>query len=297
MSDRLDAMSVLVAVVDAGSLSAAARSLGLPLTTVSRRISDLESRIGTTILNRSARGLTVTDQGTAYVAACRQILEEVDEAERTAAGEFSEPKGLLTLTAPIVFGRLHILPVLTDFLASYPDVTARLEQTDRSVNLQEEQIDAAIRIGHLPDSSLRARRLGEVRQVACASPSYLQNHGHPQTPEDLVSHSCVTFENLMPADRWSFGSDKSARQVPVNTRLGVNTAEAAIEAAASGLGITRVLSYQVSKAVKEGRLEIILMEDEPQPWPVNIIYLGRPVPQKLRSFIDFASPRLRSVLS
>ena len=297
MSDRFDSMSILIAIVDAGSLSAASRRLGMPLATVSRRLSELEARIGTTLLHRSARGLTITDQGAAYIAACRRIIEDVDEAERVAAGEFSEPKGLLTITAPIVFGRLYVLPALSAFLAAYPHVSGRLEQTDRRVNFLEEQIDAAIRIGHLPDSSLRARRLGEVRLVVCASPSYLAVHQRPEQPEDLEQLDCITFENLMRSERWNFSRGREVREVAIRSRLSVNTAEAAIEAAASGLGITRVLSYQVKKVVEEGRLEILLADHEPEPWPVNIVYRGRSVPQKLRSFIDFAAPLLQSALA
>ncbi|WP_319773284.1 LysR family transcriptional regulator [Breoghania sp.] len=298
MADRLDSMSILVAAVDAGSLSAAARDLGMPLPTVSRRVAELEEGLRTQLLLRSARGLALTEAGAAYVAACRRILEEVAEAERAAAGEYSTPVGLLSLTAPIVFGRLHMLPVIAEFLKVYPDVDVRLEQSDRLVSLREEHIDAAVRIGHLPDSSLRARRLGEVRRVLCASPAYLEEHGRPQRAEDLADHACVTFESLMAADRWRFGEGRGERLIRVRSRMVVNTAEAAIDAAAAGLGVTRVLSYQVARAVAEGRLEIILQNEEPEPWPAHIVYGGGGlVPQKLRAFIDFASPRLNSVLA
>lgn len=297
MADRLDSMSILIAAVDAGSFSAGARELGMPLATVSRRVAELEERLRTRLLLRSARGLVLTEAGTAYVAACRRILEQVVEAERTAAGEFSAPKGLLTLTSPIVFGRLHLLPVIADFLKTYPDVDVRLEQSDRLVSLQEEQIDAAIRIGRLPDSSLRARRVGEVRWVVCASPAYLATRGRPERAEDLAHHDCITFENLMSADRWRFGDGRGDRQIRIRSRMIVNTAEAAIGAAEAGLGITRVLSYQVADAVAARRLEIVLQTEEPQAWPVNILYGGSLVPEKLRAFIDFAGPRLSSVLS
>ena len=297
MADRLDSMSILVTAVDAGSLSAAARELGTPLATVSRRVAELEERLGTRLLLRSARGLALTDAGTAYVVACRRILEQVAEAERTAAGEFSTPKGLLTLTSPIVFGRLHLLPVIADFLKAYPEVDVRLEQSDRPVSLQEEQIDAAIRIGRLPDSSLRARRVGAVRWVVCASPAYLAARGRPERAEDLAQHDCITFENLMSADRWRFGEGRDNRQIRIRSRMIVNTAEAAIGAAEAGLGIARVLSYQVADAVAARRLAIVLETEEPEAWPVNILYGGGLVPQKLRAFIDFAAPRLGSALS
>ncbi|RYH10437.1 LysR family transcriptional regulator [Tropicimonas sp. IMCC6043] len=296
MTDRLDSMSILVAAVDAGSLSSAARQLGLPLATVSRRVAELETRLGTTILRRSARGLTPTDMGVAYVAACRRILEDVAEAERAAAGEYSAPVGLLTLTAPIVFGRLHVLPVVAAFLRAYPEVDVRLELTDRPVSLQEERIDAAIRIGQLPDSSLRARRIGQVRRVICASPAYLATRDRPESPEDLAGHDCITFENLMPSDRWSFGDRQDRRQIRIRSRMIVNTAEAAIDAAVAGLGVTRVLSYQTAAAVAEGRLEILLRSSEPEPWPVSILYRGGLVARKVRAFVDFAAPRLEVAL-
>ena len=297
MADRLDSMSILVAAVDAGSLSAGARQLGLPLATVSRRIADLESGLGTRLMHRSARGVILTDPGAAYVAACRRILEEVSEAERIASGEFSVPRGVLTLSTPIVFGRLHVLPCAVGFLQAYPEVELRLEQTDRPISLSEEHVDAAIRIGHLPDSSLRARRVGAVRQVVCASPAYLKEKGRPEKPDDLSAHDCVVFENLMSNERWSFGEGAEKRSVPIRSRLTVNTAEAAIDAAVAGLGMTRVLSYQVAGAVASGQLEILLEEYEPRPWPVSILFRDGLVPRKLRAFIDFAAPRLEKALA
>ncbi len=296
MADRLDAMQILVTAVDAGSLSAGARRMGLPLATVSRRVAELESRLGTTLLHRSARGLTLTEPGSAYVVACRRVLEEVAEAERIAAGEFSSPRGLLTLTAPIVFGRVHVLPVVADFLAAYPEVDVRLEQTDRTISLQEEHIDAAVRIGNLPDSSLRARTVGAVRRVVCASPAYIARHGHPERPEDLSDHACITFENLMSADRWTFGEGRASHVVPIRSRIAVNTAEAAIDAAVAGLGVTRLLSYQVAHAVAQGHLDIVMVDHEPAPWPVSLLYRGGLVPRKVRTFIDFCAPRLESSL-
>lgn len=296
MADRLEAMQILVTAVDAGSLSAGARRLGLPLATVSRRVAELETRLGTTFLHRSSRGLTLTEPGAAYVAACRRVLEEVAEAERIAAGEFITPRGILSLTAPIVFGRIHVLPVVMDFLAAYPEVDVRLEQTDRPISLQEEHIDAAIRIGRLPDSSLRARKVGAVRRVVCASAAYLARHGLPDRPENLADHACITFENLMSADRWTFGEGRASHVVPIRSRLAVNTAEAAIDAAVAGLGITRVLSYQVAAAVAAGHLVIVMAEHEPEPWPVNLLYRGGLVPRKVRTFIDFSAPRLETAL-
>ncbi|RIJ17807.1 LysR family transcriptional regulator [Henriciella mobilis] len=293
MVDRLDSMSILVTAVDAGSFTAGARELGMPLATVSRRVAELEERLGAQLVTRSTRGLALTEAGVTYVAACRRILEQVAEAERAAAGEFSAPRGLLTVTAPIVFGRIHMVPLITAFLMAYPDVDVRLHQGDRMVSFQEEHVDLAVRIGHLPDSSLRARRVGAVREVVCASPAYLAAQGEPARAEDLAHHDCITFENLMGADRWRFGD----RQVRIGSRLIVNTADAAICAAAAGLGLTRVLSYQVAEAVADGRLKIVLTGDEPEAWPVHLLYGGGILPQKLRAFIDFAAPRLSAALS
>ncbi len=292
MVDRLDSMFILVTAVDAGSFTAGARELGMPLATVSRRVAELEERLGAQLVTRSTRGLALTEAGATYVAACRRILEQVAEAERAAAGEFSMPRGLLTVTAPIVFGRIHMVPLITAFLKAYPDVDVRLHQGDRMVSFQEEHVDLAVRIGHLPDSSLRARRVGAVREVVCASPAYLAARGEPERAEDLAHHDCITFENLMVADRWRFGD----RQVRIGSRLIVNTADAAIGAAEAGLGLTRVLSYQVAEAVADGRLKIVLTGDEPEAWPVHLLYGGGILPQKLRAFIDFAAPRLSAAL-
>lgn len=297
MSDRLQSMSILSAVVDAGSLSAGARALRMPLATVSRRVSDLEAELGAELVLRSARGLTLTDTGTVYLEAARRILEDVAEAERIASGEFSAPRGTLTITAPIVFGRLHVLPVVIDFLKAYPDVDVRLEQTDRPVHLHEEHFDLAVRIGALSDSSLIARRLGSVRQVVCASPGYLAENGVPTGPEDLANHTCITFGNLMSPKSWRFGKGRAEIDVPIRSRLAVNTAEAAVAAAEAGLGITRVISYQIAAAINDGRLVTVLPSFEPEPWPVSFIYPPRgQLPQKLRSFLDFAAPRISSVL-
>lgn len=290
-------MSILLTVVEAGSLSAGARVSRMPIATVSRRVAELEAALGAQLLLRSTRGLSLTDTGAVYVEACRRILEDVAEAERAASGEFLAPKGLLRMTAPIVFGRLHVVPVVIAFLQEFPQVDIKLEQGDVTVSLQEGQLDLAVRIGELPDSNLRARRLGEVRYVVCGSPSYLDATGRPGIAEDLSDHACITFGNLMAHDRWRFGAGRRERQVPVRTRMTVNTAEAAIEAAVAGLGLTRVLSYQVAQHVQEQKLEVVLRQEEPEPWPVNLVYEGgRPVPQKLRAFIDFAAPRLEAAL-
>ncbi|TIU05081.1 MAG: LysR family transcriptional regulator, partial [Mesorhizobium sp.] len=204
--------------------------------------------------------------GHAYLAACRRILDEVGEAERAAAGEYSAATGELIITAPIVFGRLHVLPVVTGFLAAYPDVTIRLMLADRITQLSEEHIDLAVRIGELPDSSLVATRIGSIRRVVCASPAYLAEHGMPETPRDLGAHNCITFEGLTAPAAWTFATGKTELAVPIRSRLRVNTAEAAVDAAIAGVGLTRVLSYQITAAVRAGTLCTVLEAFEPQPW-------------------------------
>jgi DNA-binding transcriptional LysR family regulator len=293
--DRLDAMSILLAVVDAGSLSAAARRLGTPLPTVSRKVAELEAHLHTRLLHRTTRQLALTEAGAAYVAACRRILDDVGEAERIATGEYAAPKGELAVTAPIVFGRLHIVPVVAEFLAQYPAIRIRLLLTDRVVHLMEEQIDVALRIGELPDSTLVASRVGTVRSVVCGSPAYLAQHGVPARPEALAVHDCISFDVLESRRAWVFGEGKSTLSVPVISRLEVNTAEAAIAAATLGVGLVRVLSYQVADAVGDGTLRVVLEDHEPAPLPVSLVHKGQtPLPRKLRVFLDFAAPRLQA---
>jgi DNA-binding transcriptional LysR family regulator len=294
--DRLDAMSVLVAVVEAGSLSAASRKLGAPLPTVSRKVSELEAHLNARLLIRSTRKLTLTEAGAAYVAACKRILEQVGEVERAASGEYSSPRGDLVVTAPIVFGRLHVLPAVNDFIAIYPKINVRLTLSDRNVHLIDDHIDLAVRIGALQDSSMVATRVGSVRRVVCASPAYLAGVGTPQVPEDLAALACVHFDGFTSATAWTFSSaeTRSARTVPIHSRLSVNTAEAAIDAAVAGVGVTRVLSYQAANAVAEGRLKIVLAAYEPEPLPINLVHVGQSLlPLKTRAFLDFAAPRIR----
>jgi DNA-binding transcriptional LysR family regulator len=295
--DRLGAMTVFLAVVEAGSFSAAGRKLAMPLATVSRNVSELEVHLGARLLNRSTRKLTLTDAGRNYLSACKRILEDVAEAERTASGEFSAPKGELVITAPIVFGRLHVLPIIAEFLKSFSDVNVRLIQSDRNSNLIEDHVDLAVRVGQLPDSRLSATRVATIRRVTCASPDYFAAHGTPTTPQDLATHHCISFDALGSVNSWSFEGDGAAMQVPVRSRMIVNTAEAAIDAAIAGLGITRVLSYQVEAARRSGVLTLALQDFEPAPLPVSLVYnQQRLLPLKLRAFLDFAAPRLRERL-
>ncbi len=295
--DRLDAMSVVVAVGEGGSLSAAARRLEMPLPTVSRKISDLEAHLNTRLFNRSTRRLTLTDSGEGYLLACKRILEDVAEAERAAGGEFSTPKGDLVISAPIVFGRLHVLPTITAFLEAYPEVHVRLVQGDRLINLLEDHVDVAVRIGELADSTLIATRCGSTRRVVCASPGYLAECGTPKHPTELASHAVIAFEGLTSADSWVFRADRSDVSVPIRPKLFVNTAEAAIDAAIAGVGLTRVLSYQIEHALKAGALVTALQAFESAPAPISLVYPSqRRLPLKVRAFLDFAAPRLRARL-
>ena len=202
--DRFESITVLLAAVETGSLSAAGRKLGMPLATVSRKVSELEAHLKARLLSRSTRKLTLTDAGREYVVACKRILEYMSEAERAASGEYSAPRGELIITAPIVFGRLHVLPVISEFLKAYPEVDVRLVLGDRIANLMEDQVDLAVRIGELPDSSLIATRVGTIRHVVCGSPAYFAEYGTPKSPNELTAHRCITFAALMSPNAWTF---------------------------------------------------------------------------------------------
>lgn len=293
--NRLESMRVLLAVVDAGSLSAAGRKLGMPLATVSRKVSELEAALNARLLVRSTRRLTLSDSGRDYVAACRRILEDITEADKAAAGEYTAPRGELLVTAPVVFGRLHVLPVLTEFLNAYPEVKVRLALGDRVVNLLEDHVDLAIRIGSLPDSGLIATHLGQLRQVVCASPAYLSRRGSPADLDDLTTHDCVSFDVFGIGDAWRFDLAGGTRVIRIRPRLTVSTAEAAVDAAVAGLGVTRVLSYQAESALSQGALRLILESFACAPLPVSLLYAsqGR-LPLKLRALIDYCAPRLRA---
>lgn len=297
--NRLDAMATLVAAVDAGSLSAAARALGAPLATVSRRVADLEAHLGAQLLIRTSRRLELTEAGRSYVASCREILASVTEAERAAAGEYAAPRGDIVVTAPVVFGRLHVLPVAVAFLAAYPEINLRLILTDRMASFVEDDVDVALRIGALPDSGLIARRIGVVRWVTCASPAYLATLAErPTRPQALESCCCITFEGFMSPSRWVFRPDSGEVSIDVRSRLVVNTAEAAIDAAVAGLGVTRVISYQIAEAVRSGALELLLEPYEAPPAPVSLVHVGRGrLPLKTRAFLDFAAARLQRKLA
>ncbi|MHA1133964.1 MAG: LysR family transcriptional regulator [Alphaproteobacteria bacterium] len=294
--DRLTALRVFIAVADEGSLSAAGRRLGMPLTTVSRHLSALEEDLDVRLITRTTRRLKLTQPGATYLESCRRVLADLDAAERRLAGEQAEPQGMLSLTAPILFGRWHVQPVVSAYLAAYPRVSARMFLADRVVDLVEEGLDLGIRIGHLPDSSMRATALGSVRYVSCASPAYLDAAGVPEEPKALVGHPCISFSTFARPDRWVYEGRKPI-SVQVSPRLIVNTAEAAIDAAKAGLGVVRVLSYQAQDSLKDGSLRLILEPFEPEPIPVSLVHREDRLPQaKVQSFVELAVPRLRKAL-
>jgi DNA-binding transcriptional LysR family regulator len=297
--DRLEAMTILLRVVDKGGFSAASRDLGISLATVSRKVSELEGHLGTRLLARTTRKIALTDAGAAYVASARQILDQIDETERIAAGEFLSPRGELMVTAPFFFGRRHILPIIREFLDLYPEIDVRLVLSDRNLHLIDDRVDMAARIGLLPDSTMVATRVGSMRTVVCASPDFLAHHGVPTTPQDLLGLPCVNFDFLSPDSYWLFrpNQGKGASDVAIHSRLSVTTADAAIWAAAQSVGVTRVLHYQCADAVREGALRIILEDFELEPLPVHLLHAGGPLPSKVRVFLNFAADRLRRNLS
>lgn len=299
--DRIEAMTAFVSAVDDGSLAGASRRLGRSPAAVTRAITALEGLIGTRLLYRTTRVIRLTEAGQRYIASCRRILAELQEAELLAAGERSAPRGILAVTAPLFFGRLCVRPLLDAYLDAYPAVQARLLLLDRVVNVIEEGIDAAVRIGHLPDSGLIAVKAGEVRRIVCASPEYLRRRKSPREPADLAEHDCIIFSGTTPTDTWTFatgpGSD-AVRSVRVRPRLTVSEAEAAIASAVEGHGVTCVLSYQIESELKRGRLKAVLQNFEPKPLPVHIIYPEvRLSAAKTRAFVDFITPRLKKELA
>jgi len=286
-------MSAFVAVAKARGFSAAARELGVPLATINRRVVDLERDMGVRLLHRSTRQVILTDIGQHFFVTCERILEELREAEEAATGEYRAPKGVLTLTAPMGFGRLYLQPVALEFLAAFPDINLKLLLVDRVVHLIEENIDLALRISELPDSSLIARPLGHVQMVVSASPAYLERHGVPQTPSDLLRHDCIAWSSVEPLNSWWFREGGKDRTFPVRTRLSTSSADSAISAAHAGLGLVQTTSYQAEPGLRDGRLALVLRDFECASTPVSLVYAGqRLLPLKVRAFIDFAVPRL-----
>jgi DNA-binding transcriptional LysR family regulator len=293
--DRLDTMRAFVAVAEEQGFAAAARRLAMSPPAVTRAIVALEDRIGTRLLHRTTRTVRLTEAGTRFLADCKRILGELDEAEASAAGSHAEPRGRLAVTASVMFGRLYVAPVVLDFLALNPRVTARTLFVDRVVDLVDEGLDVAVRIAHLPDSSLTALRVGAVRRVVCASPDYLARRGTPRRLDELAQHDAIVFSPAEAAEDWSFGAGSPGETVRPPARLIVNSAEVAIAAAAAGHGITRVLSYQAAAEVRAGRLAIVLAALEPPAIPISVVYPeGRRAAAKVRAFVDFAAARLRA---
>jgi len=293
--DRLRAMQVFVKIVDAGSLSAAARALDISLPAVVRTLASLERHLGARLLNRTTRRINLTDAGSRYYERSREILAQVEETELEASGATKKPSGTLSLTAPVLYGRINVMPIVAEYRRRFPDVAVRLMLLDRNVNLLEEGLDLAIRIGHLEDSSLVAAPLGTVRRVAYASPAYLRKHGTPRHPRDLVQHACLTFTALNEGDHWQFREDRRRVTVKVRPGFSSNVGDAVIAMAQSDQGIALALSYQVEQAVKAGRLRLILEEFEPEPLPVSALYPhGRLTAATVREFISLLTAQSRA---
>lgn len=286
--------------VDRGSLSAAAQVLRRSPASITRAIDALEERVGTPLLRRTTRSLGLTEAGDRYLVVARRVLADLEEAELATNASASEPQGLLTVTAPVAFGSLHVQPIVDDFLGAQPNVRAKVLLVDRVVGLEEEGIDVAVRIGRLPDSALLATPLGSVRRVVVASPKYLAKHGRPRVPGDLTKHRCISSTGVTPHDSWTFGAGAGsrARRVRIEPVLSVNLTGAAIAAAAHGVGVTCALSYQVATQLESGTLVRLLGTFEPVPMPVHILRTPTSArTAKVRAFVDLAGPRLRSVLA
>ncbi|HEX2887800.1 LysR family transcriptional regulator, partial [Vineibacter terrae] len=295
--DRLEAMSIVLAVVETGSLSAAARRLNTPAATASRKIAELEAHLRVKLFDRSGRKLGLTDAGSSYAAALKRILADLSEAERAAAGEYAAPTGELIVTAPVGLGRLHLVPILAEFLSAYPDINVRLVLGDRVLSPSEAHVDVALRIGVLPDSRLMALRVGTTDRVVCASPAYLAARGTPRTPDDLADHDCIVYEGFKAPDLWTFTRGQADTTITVHPRLIVSNAEAASDAARAGIGLARVFSYHTAPSVAAGTLITVLDAYRPTALPISLVHgAGRFLPIKLRAFLDFASPRLKAQL-
>ncbi|MFM0527388.1 MULTISPECIES: LysR family transcriptional regulator [Paraburkholderia] len=297
--DRLEAMKMLLHAVDKGSLSAAARELNIPVSTLTRKVADLEEMLDTRLLIRTTRKLTLTDAGTAYVAHARRILDMVRDQEHEATGEYNTARGSLVVTAPVQFGRLHVLPIVNEFLNTYPEITVQLLLSDRNVDLIDSHADLAVRIGELPDSSMVATRVGSLRPVLCASPALMAKRDLPENLDDLEKFPCVVFRSpyLSP---WRFRLPQTGRMLTLapQPRLEVTAPDAAVSAAVDGVGITLVLEHDADAALQAGQLQVLMREYEVDPVPVHMVHVSRSMMAiKLRHFIDFAAPKLRESLS
>lgn len=293
--DRLVAMRLFVAVAEAGSFGTAARRLGVSAPLATRAVAALEERLGVRLLHRTTRAMRLSEAGAHFLADCRRILHEIEEAEAAATGLHAEPRGSLAITAPAMFGRRHVAPVVIEFLARHPAVNLRTLLVDRVVDLIEEGLDVAVRIAHLPDSDMSATRVGEVRRVVCAAPAYLAAHGAPTRPAEISRHRVITFAPGIAPAGWTFEAGSKAEIVNPPAHLVVNTAEVAIAAAVAGQGLTRVLSYQAAPELRAGQLRLVLEPFEPPPIPIHVVHReGRRASGRVRAFVDFAVDRLRA---
>jgi DNA-binding transcriptional LysR family regulator len=292
-------MIAFVTTAEAGGFSAAARRLSRSPASITRAVAFLEARTGTQLLRRTTRVTKLTEAGERYLAACRRILEELAAADQLEAGERAVPRGVIAVTAPVAFGRIHVRPLVDAFLEAHDEVQARLLLLDRLVNLIDEGIDVRIRIAHMPDSSLLALRVGEVRRTVCASRDYVRRRPEPKKPSDLSKHECIAFSQVTPSDRWTFaGLGGKPTHVKVHPRTTVNSADGAIGSALDGRGVTCVLSYQIESELRDGRLVRLLASFEPEPLPIHVVYpAASAASAKVRAFVDLAVPRLKAALA
>jgi len=293
--DRLQAMTTFVTVAETGGFSAAARKLDVSPSVVSRIVTELEEHLGVRLLTRTTRIVRLTETGATYFENCRRILGEIDEAEQSASGEHEAPRGVMTITAPVLFGALYVTPVVVEYLTRYPEVDMNCWFLDRVVNLVDEGIDVAVRIGELPNSSLQAIRVGTVRRVVCASPAYLERCGIPRTPDDLNAHTIISTSSASNSSEWRFTVERRIHALRVQPRMTSTSNDAAIAAAVRGFGIVRPLSYQIANQLRAGTLQVLLEEFEPPPLPIHVVHReGRHATQKVRAFLDLAIERLRT---
>ncbi len=296
--DKLGAMRVYVSVVEERGFTAASRALRMPLPTVCRKIAELENHLEAQLLLRSTRKVSPTETGIRYYEDVRRIIEEIDGAERSASGEFEYAKGLLTITAPSLFGRLHVLPVIHEFMQLHEGIEARLFFTNQVLDLPEEHVDVAFRIGELPESSATAIKIGTLRQVTCASREYIATHGKPTSPSELSSHQCITFSRQGGPIPWQYRQPSGKLQtINVKSRLLLDSVETAVESTLQNFGISRLYSYQAAQHVADERLEILLEEFEIEPVPISIVFPHSiRKPRKVRAFVDFAVPAFKATL-
>jgi DNA-binding transcriptional LysR family regulator len=287
-------MQAFVAVAEEEGFAAGARRLGVSPPVVTRSIAALEERLGARLLERTTRKVRVTEAGARYLGDCKRLLAEIDDAEAAVAGAHQTARGSLGITASVMFGRMFVAKILVDFLVKHPHVTARALLLDQVVDLMDEGLDVAVRIARLEDSTLTSVKVGALRRVTCASPTYLRKHGVPQTPRDLAEHRCFVFSAERSAPAWSFEHKGKPQSFRPRVTLLANSSEVGIEAAVAGFGVTRALSYMVASHVHAGRLRVILEEYEALPIPIHVVYReGRRAPARVRAFVDFAVPRLR----